>query len=157
MQALSLVLPDHMPLSPRCTHHKGYGELTYAVREVVAALPQHHFVLKTAVRSYYAAINHQLLLDHLAVCIGDREVLNLISRFLRWCAEWDGLYWDQRPLLVTAWVGTRPEPLAALENLSCKDSEHWSTEMTVWRFTPVALPPQTLRVLLFSRLACPKR
>ena len=60
------------------------------------ALPQHHFVLKTDVRSYYASMDHQLLLDRLAVSSGDRAVLNLIGQYLRRCAERGGLYWDQR-------------------------------------------------------------
>ena len=72
MKAVSLVLPYHLPLSPRCTHLKGHEGLTSAVHEVVAALPQHRFVLKTNVRSYYASIDHQLLLDRLAVHIADQ-------------------------------------------------------------------------------------
>jgi hypothetical protein len=49
--------------------------LKYAVRAVVAALFQYRFVLKTDVKSYYAPIDHQLLLDRLAVHIGDHAVL----------------------------------------------------------------------------------
>jgi hypothetical protein len=79
-------------LSPRCAHLEGHGGLIYAGREVVAALPQHRFVLKTDVQSYYASIDHQLLLDHLAVHIGNRAVLNLIGQNLHRCVEWDGLY-----------------------------------------------------------------
>jgi hypothetical protein len=96
MKALALVLPHYLPLSPRCTHLKGHGGLKYAVREVVKALPQHHFVLKTDVQAYYASIDHQLLLDHLAVRITDRHVLNLIGQYLRRCAERGGLYWDHK-------------------------------------------------------------
>jgi RNA-directed DNA polymerase len=92
IKALALVLPAHLPLSPRCTHLKGHGGLKYAVREVLKALPQHRFVLKTDVRSYYASIDHQILMDRLAVHIADRQVLNLIGQSLQRCAERGGLY-----------------------------------------------------------------
>ena len=78
------------------THLKGHGGLKYAVGEIVAALPQHRFVLKTDVRSYYASIDHQLLLDRLAAHITDRQVLHLIGQYLRRCAERGGLYWDSQ-------------------------------------------------------------
>ena len=51
MKAVALVLPQHLPLSTRCTHLKGHGGLKHAVREVLKALPQHRFVLKTDVRA----------------------------------------------------------------------------------------------------------
>jgi RNA-directed DNA polymerase len=94
MKALALVLPRSLPLSTRCTHLNGHGGLKYAVREVIAALPEHRFVLKTDVRSYYASIDHRLLLDRLAVYITDQQVLNLIGQYLRRCAERGGLVWD---------------------------------------------------------------
>ena len=87
MKALSLILPHHLPLSPRYTHLKGHGGLKYAIRQVLAALPQYRFVLKTDVRSYYASIEPQLLLDRWAVHLPDRAVLNIIGQYLRRCAE----------------------------------------------------------------------
>ena len=95
-KALALVLPAHLSLSMRCTHLQGYDGLKYAVRAVVAALPQQHFILKTDVRAYYASIDYQLLLDRLTVHSADQQVLNLIGQYLRRCAEWGGLYWDHR-------------------------------------------------------------
>jgi hypothetical protein len=35
-----------------------------------------------------------------------------------------------------------------LENLRRKDAALWSIEEMVWRFSPIANPPQTSRVLL---------
>ncbi len=96
MKALSLVLPQYLPLSEQCTHLKGHGGGKYAVRQVLEHLPEHTFVLKTDVQSYYASINHQLLLDRLAVYIPDRKVLNLIAQYLRRCAERGGLFWEYR-------------------------------------------------------------
>lgn len=96
MKALALVLPHHLRLSTRCTHLQGHGGLKGAVRQVLAALPQSRFVLKTDVTSYYASMDHQLLLDRLAAPIPDRAVLNLIGQYLRRCAERGGLFWDHR-------------------------------------------------------------
>lgn len=96
MKALSRLFSQHLPLSEHCTHLKGYGGAKYAVRQVVEQLPKHQFVLKTDVQSYYATIDHQLVLDRLALYIGDRDVLNLVAQYLRRCASWGGLYWDHR-------------------------------------------------------------
>jgi hypothetical protein len=47
-----------------------------------------------SIRSYYASIDHQLLLDRLAVYIADQQVLNVIAQYLRRCVERGGLFWD---------------------------------------------------------------
>ncbi len=72
MKALSLVLPQYLPLSEQCTHLKGHWGAKYAVRQVLEHLPEHQFVLKTDIQSYYASIDHQLLLDRLAAHIRDQ-------------------------------------------------------------------------------------
>jgi hypothetical protein len=95
-KALALVLPAHLPLSPRCTHVKGHGGLKATVRAVLQALPQHRFVCKTDVQSYYASLDHLIRLDRLAVHIADRQVLSLIGQSLQRCVERGGLYWDAR-------------------------------------------------------------
>ena len=96
MKALSLVLPSYLPLSEQCTHLKGHGGAKFAVRHVMVHLPAYRFVLKTDVHSYYASIDHHLLLDRLAVSIPDHGVLNLIAQYLKRCAERGGLFWDSR-------------------------------------------------------------
>jgi len=58
------------------------------VREVRDHLPGHRFVLRTDVRSYYASINHVLLLDQLAAHISDRRVLNLLGQAQARSARW---------------------------------------------------------------------
>ena len=94
MKALALVLPPHLPLAPQCTHLKGHGGLKGAVRQVLAHLPRYRFVLKTDVHSYYASIEHQVLLDKLAPHLPDPRVLRLIAQYLQRCAERGGLYWE---------------------------------------------------------------
>jgi RNA-directed DNA polymerase len=94
LKALALVLAKHFPVSRRCTHLKGHGGAKYAVREVRGHLPANRFVLRTDVRSYYASIDHLMVLDQLAVHIKDRRVLNLIGQYLKRTAERGGNFWD---------------------------------------------------------------
>ena len=94
LKALAIVLGEHLPVSPRCTHLKGHGGAKFAVREVRNHLAANRFVLRTDVKSYYASIDHLLLLDQLAVHIKDRRVLNLIGQYLRRTSERGGSFWD---------------------------------------------------------------
>jgi hypothetical protein len=56
--------------------------------------PRDRFVLRTDVKSYYASIDHLILLDQLAVHIKDRRVLKLIGQYLRRTSERGGTFWD---------------------------------------------------------------
>jgi len=94
LKALALVLAKYLPVSPRCTHLKGHGGAKFTVREVRDHLAANRFVLRTDVKSYYASINHLMLLDQLAVHIKDRRVLNLIGQYLRRTSERGGSFWD---------------------------------------------------------------
>lgn len=81
------MLAEHLPVSHRCTHLKGNGGAKYAVREVRDHLPSNRFVLRTDVKSYYASIDHLMLLDQLAAYIKDRWVLNLLGQYLQRTSE----------------------------------------------------------------------
>ncbi len=94
LKALSLVLARRMSFSRNCTHLKGNGGGKGAVRRVWRHLKRHRFVLRTDVRSYYASIDHQCLIDRLSRIIQDRRVLNLIEQYLRRTAEWGGQFWE---------------------------------------------------------------
>lgn len=98
LKCLALVLSQRLPLSRRCFHIKGSGGRKRggkaAVREVLQQLPRSRFVLKTDVKSYYASIEHDLLLDRLAEFIQDPRVLNLIRQYLKRTAECGGLFWE---------------------------------------------------------------
>ena len=94
MKALAELLEEYLPLSPCCMHLKGHGGQKGAVRLVLEALPQHQFVFKTDVQSYYASISHNVLLDRLTIYICDQRILGLIIQYLRRCAERGGLYWE---------------------------------------------------------------
>jgi hypothetical protein len=94
LKALSRVLLRYLPVSRRCTHLKGHGGAKHAVREVRDHLKVNRFVLKTDVKSYYASIDHFLLLDQLAVHIKDKRVLSLMGQYLRRTSERGGSFWD---------------------------------------------------------------
>ena len=83
LKAMSLCLAQVLPVSPHCTHIKGNGGAKAAIRQVAEHLPQHGFVLRTDVKSYYASIDHLLLLDRLANHIDDKAVMNLLGQYLR--------------------------------------------------------------------------
>jgi RNA-directed DNA polymerase len=94
LKALALVLADALPISPRCTHIKGNGGAKATVRQVAAALATNRFVLRTDVKSYYASIDHLLLMDRLARWVRERNILNLLGHYLRRTAESGGWFWD---------------------------------------------------------------
>lgn len=94
LKALTIVLSDTLPVSPRCTHIKGNGGAKAAVRQVLAHLPANSFVLRTDVKSYYASIGHVALMDRLAQYITDRSILNLLGHYTRRTSERGGEFWD---------------------------------------------------------------
>ena len=94
LKAMTYVLGEVLPISDRCTHVKGHGGAKAAVRQVVAELPDNRFVLRTDVKSYYASIDHFILLDQLAEYVKDRHVLNLLGQYLRRSSERGGHFFD---------------------------------------------------------------
>jgi hypothetical protein len=72
-----------LPASPRCTHVKGHSGVKSAQRQVQAGLATNRFVLRTDVKSYYASIDHVLLMDRLAQFIRDRTIHNLCRQYLK--------------------------------------------------------------------------
>ncbi len=94
LKAVTVVLAQRLPLSPRCAHLKGHGGSKGALREVLRHLDANRFVLRTDIRHYYASIAHDLVLDQLAGCIQDGRVLNLVAQYLTRTVERGGLFWD---------------------------------------------------------------
>jgi RNA-directed DNA polymerase len=85
LKAMTLCLERTLPIRPSCTHIRGHGGAKDAVPRVHSHLPQHAYVLGTDVKSYYASVDHHLLLDRLDVYISDRAVMNLLSQYIRRC------------------------------------------------------------------------
>ena len=77
-----------------CYHLKGHGGLKGAVRDATTHLTDYRFFCKTDVKSYYASIEHCILLSRLHDAIGDRKLIGYIWQFLNRCVEWGGLYQD---------------------------------------------------------------
>ena len=50
--------------------------------------------MRTDVKSYYASIDHLLLMDRLAIYVKDRDVLNLLGQYLRRISERGGWFWE---------------------------------------------------------------
>jgi hypothetical protein len=94
LKALSIVLGQVLPVSSRCNHVKNHGGAKAAVRQVQAHLAKNRFVLRTDVKSYYASIDHVLLMDRLARIIGDRTILNLCGQYMKRTCEQGGWFWD---------------------------------------------------------------
>ncbi len=118
LKALTIVLAKHLPISPRCTHVKGHGGAKAAVRQIMARLVVNRFVLRTDVKSYYASIDHFLLLDQLAGYVKDRRVLNLLGQYLRRTAERGGQFWDYEKGIS---LGCPLSPLMGALFLKCLD------------------------------------
>ena len=57
-----------------------HGVSNFQCIRLSGTLPDNGFVMRTDVKSYYASIDHLMLLDQLAAHIKDKRVLNLLSR-----------------------------------------------------------------------------
>ncbi len=102
-----------------------------AVRQVWAGLAENRFVLRTDVKSYYASIDHLLLLDQPAALIKDRRMLNLLGQFLRRTAERGGVFWDYR---LGISLGCPLSPLMGALFLKCLDERMEKSELISARF-----------------------
>ncbi|HBM17138.1 MAG TPA: hypothetical protein DD381_12470 [Lentisphaeria bacterium] len=79
-------------ISKSCANFKGHGGLKGAVREVALKITSYKYVIKTDIRSYYASINHEILMEMLGVYIKDKVLLSLIYKFLKRTTYFEGYY-----------------------------------------------------------------
>ena len=96
LKATALVLTAHwLPvLSPRCYHLEGRGGAKAAVRFVDTQCADNTFVFRTDVKSYYASIDHEILLAMLGRHVPDGRVLDLLRQYVRRTIYDGGLYED---------------------------------------------------------------
>ena len=96
LKATALVLTAHwLPkLSAHCYHIEGRGGAKAAVRFVHEHLADNTFVFRTDVKSYYASIDHEILLAMLDRHVPDRRVLDLLRQYVRRTIYDGGLYED---------------------------------------------------------------
>jgi retron-type reverse transcriptase len=64
------------------------------VRSLLVGRRKNSFVLKTDVESYYASMDHDLVIDRLREYIHDPLILNLVCQYLKRSAERGGLFWE---------------------------------------------------------------
>ncbi len=96
LKAIALVLAAHcLPvLSSRCYHIEGRGGAKAAVRFIDAHRGDNPFVFRTDVKSYYASIDHDILLAILDRHVPDGRVLDLLRQYVRRTVYDGGLYED---------------------------------------------------------------
>ena len=92
LKTLTEQLSHTLPRSPACMHLRGNGGLKGTLRRVQRALGQHHYVFRTDVKSYYASIDHNRLMDQLAEHVTDRDTLNLLWQYMHRTVEFGGTF-----------------------------------------------------------------
>lgn len=89
---MSVVIGPQWPISPRCTHVKGNGDLKDALRWLKRKLPGFSFVFRSDVKGYYQNIDHTLLLEQLDKVVPDRDVMRLLAQVIQRTVEWGGTF-----------------------------------------------------------------
>jgi hypothetical protein len=94
LKAMTIALEPVLPISRSCVHVKGHGGATEAVRRVAKNLANNRFVMRTDVKSFYASIDHHLLMERIAKAVKEKRVVNLIGQYLRRTVERGGQFFD---------------------------------------------------------------
>ena len=96
LKAVTLVLTRHLKphISNQCVHVKGNGGGKEAVRQITRQLKENSFVFRSDVKSYYASIDHHVLMEQLHSHINDARVITLIWDYLNRTVQFGGLYRD---------------------------------------------------------------
>jgi RNA-directed DNA polymerase len=96
LKALAIVRCQRLDFPPSCYHVAGKdGEkrgAKAAVRHICSRLRSNQFVFRSDVKSYYASIDHAVLLALLHERIADRRVLDLVGQYLFRTVDENGLY-----------------------------------------------------------------
>lgn len=90
-QALALRMPD-IPKS--CYHIKGHGGLKKAVHQTHAALPEHRYVMRSDIKSYYQSIQLNNLLKIVESYIQHPVLLTLLRKALHRTETGGGNFYD---------------------------------------------------------------
>ena len=81
IKAISLVLTEYLQpkLSRNCTHIRGNGGMTEALRILRTKISVNEFFVRSDIKDYYASINHEILLQQISQLVDEPEVLALIK------------------------------------------------------------------------------
>jgi RNA-directed DNA polymerase len=151
LKAVAIVLARHWAFSPRCHHVADHGGAKAAVRAVGDALPDFPFVLRSDVKSYYASLDHELLLAQLHAAIADPRLVTLLERYVRRTVYQDGLY---RDVTLGISLGCPLSPLIAALYLKPLDDRLEATGLFYARFMDdwVVLAPTRWKLGWAARL-----
>jgi len=133
LKAIALVLTEHLTplLSPHCYHLVGRGGAKAAVRTVVEAMPANTFVMRSDVQSYYASLDHQVLMGLLRRYITDEALLMLLYDFMQRTVCQGGVYLAVRRGIS---LGCALSPLMGAIYLVVLDERMAETGLTYVRF-----------------------
>ena len=97
LKALALVLTRRLDFPKSCYHVPGKDGETKrgakaAVRHICSRLSSNQFVFRSDVKSYYASIDHGVLLALVREHVGDPFVMDLIGQYLHRTVDDGGLY-----------------------------------------------------------------
>ena len=94
LKATAIVLTRYLEphLSKQCYHLAGRGGAKAAVRAVADNLDGKEFVFRTDVKSYYASLDHDVLVGQLQRFVKDPRVLKLLWRYVHRLVYQDGRY-----------------------------------------------------------------
>ena len=136
LKALAIVLNRRLDFPRNCFHVPGKvgaakrGAIA-AVRHICSRLPSNQFVFRSDVKSYYASIDHAVLLAPARDPIDDRRVLNLVGQYLYRTVDENCLY---TTVTVGISLGCPLSPVMAAIYLEPLDRRMEATGLTYARF-----------------------
>src|ERR1017187_3243489 len=136
LKALAMVLNRRLNFPRSCYHVPGRdGEAKRgakaAVRHICSRLPSNQFVFRSDVKSYYASIDHAVLLGLVRDRIDDPLVLDLIAQYLHRTVDENCLY---STVTVGISLGCPLSPVMAALYLEPLDRRMEATGLTYARF-----------------------
>ena len=98
LKAISIVLSRQLgpEFSASCFHVAGHGGVKKAVANVSDHVGDNKFVFRSDVKSYYASIDHEILIDQLKQHVDDPRILDVLWQYMRRTIYDAGLYKDVR-------------------------------------------------------------
>ncbi len=91
-KALSKRISNHMPKS--CYHVKDHGGLKRAVNHTHAALSEHHYVMRSDIKSYYQSIRFDVLMKIIETHVTHPILLTLLQKALSRTETSGGNFYD---------------------------------------------------------------
>lgn len=91
-QVLGARMSEHIPKS--CYHVKDRGGLKKAVNHTYTALPEHQYVMRSDIKSYYQSIRFDVLMGIVEQYISHPILLNLLHKALRRTETRGGNFYD---------------------------------------------------------------